>query len=298
SEDASAREWRGYARTFLAAILRRCRFSGAAHPGELWRLLTVASADELRPIVAGTPAQPFLDPDNARMFGSIRSVTGSAIAAFEYIERQRGRLFSVRQWVKARGSPGMLFIPYRAGQIAALRSMIATWMHLAIFEAMTQSPCGDQRLWFVVDELDALGAIDGLKDALARLRKFGCRCVLGFQSISQVSSTYGHGEAQTIVENCSNTLILRCSGSENGGTSSFASRLIGDREVLRRQDSRGQDRESGFAARGARRSRSTTQNHVTEPAVMASELEQLPDLCGYLKTASSAVWLKVAFTKG
>jgi len=298
SEDASAREWRGYARTFLAAILRRCRFSRTAQAGELWRLLTVASSDELRPIVAGTPAQPFLDPDNARMFGSIRSVTGSAIAAFEYIERQRGRLFSVRDWVKARGSPGMLFIPYRAGQIAALRSLIATWMHLAIFEAMSQSPRGDQRLWFVVDELDALGAIDGLKDALARLRKFGCRCVLGFQSVAQVSSTYGHGEAQTLVENCSNTLILRCSGSENGGTSLFASRLIGDREVLRRQESRGRDRESGLAARGGRRSRSTTHNHVTEPAVMASELEQLPDLCGYLKTASSPVWLKVAFAKG
>jgi hypothetical protein len=28
----------------------------------------------------------------------------------------------------------------------------------------------------------ALGPIDGLKDALARLRKFGGRCVLGFQS--------------------------------------------------------------------------------------------------------------------
>ena len=58
-------------------------------------------------------------------------------------------------------------------------------------------PEEDQRLWFVVDELDALGAIDGLKDALARLRKFGGRCVLGFQSIAQVSSTYGSGEAQT-----------------------------------------------------------------------------------------------------
>jgi type IV secretory pathway TraG/TraD family ATPase VirD4 len=189
----------------------------------------------------------------------------------------------------------MLFIPYRAGQIAALRSMIATWMHLAIFEAMSQSLHADQRLWFVVDELDALGSIDGLKDALARLRKFGCRCVLGFQSIAQVSSTYGLGEAQTLVENCGNTLILRCAGSENGGTSQFASRLIGDREVLRRQLSRGSDRESSLSSRGARRSRSSTVQHVTETAVMASELEQLPDLCGYLKCASSAVWLKVAF---
>src|SRR5437762_6067509 len=72
-------------------------------------------------------------------------------------------------------------------------------MRLAIFEAMDSGQI-DQRLWFVVDELDALGQIDGLKDALARLRKFGGRCVLGFQSIAQVSSTYGSGEAQTIVE--------------------------------------------------------------------------------------------------
>ena len=124
-------------------------------------------------------------------------------------------------------------MPYRAGQIAALRSTISAWMRLAIFEAMNREE-GDQRLWFVVDELDALGQIDGLKDALARLRKFGGRCVLGFQSIAQVSSTYGSGEAQTIVENCGNTLILRCSGSEHGGTSQFASRLIGERESAAR----------------------------------------------------------------
>src|SRR6202044_1882462 len=158
-------------------------------------------------------------------------------------------------------------------------------MHLAIFEAMSQ-PQGDQRLWFVVDELDALGAIDGLKDALARLRKFGGRCVLGFQSIAQVSSTYGAGEAQTIVENCGNTLILRCSGSENGGTSQFASKLIGDREVVRLQTTPGSDREGAFSARGVRRSKNISEQHVTEVAVMPSQIEQLPDLCGYLKPAS------------
>ena len=297
-DDAAAREWRGYARIFLAAVVRRCHLTGRHDLAELWRLLMVASVQQLRPIVEGTPAQPFLDPDNARMFGSIRSVAGSALAAFEYIQGQRATPFSVRAWIRKDDSPGVLFMPYRAGQIAALRSMIATWMRIAIFEAMSQPQDRDQRLWFVVDELDALGAIDGLKDALARLRKFGCRCVLGFQSIAQVSTTYGQGQAQTLVENCSNTLILRCAGSENGGTSQFASRLIGEREVLRRQVSRGRDRESGLSARGSRRSRSIAEQHVTESAVMPSELEQLPDLCGYFKTASSAAWLKVTFAPG
>ena len=294
SDDASGREWRGYARTFLTAVTRRCHECGEHDPGELWRLLTVAGSNELRPFVAGTPAQPFLEPENARMFGSIRSVTASAVAALEHLQAQRGRQFSVRAWV--RGGRGVLFLPYRASQIAALRSIIATWMRLAIFEAM-RAPGEDQRLWFVVDELDSLGAIDGLKDALARLRKFGGRCVLGFQSVAQVSTTYGAGEGQTIIENCANTLILRCAGSEHGGTSQFASRLIGEREVLRRQTSRGRDREGWLGGRGHRRSTQVSEQWVTESAVMASELEQLPDLTGYLKRASSNAWLRVSFRR-
>jgi type IV secretory pathway TraG/TraD family ATPase VirD4 len=293
SDDPSGREWRGYARTFVTAVTRRCQECGETDATELWRLLTVAGSHELRPIVAGTPAQPFLEPENARMFGSIRAVTASAVAALEHLALQRGQPFSVRAWV--RGGRGVLFLPYRASQIAALRSIIATWMRLAIFEAM-HGAGEDRRLWFVVDELDSLGAIDGLKDALARLRKFGGRCVLGFQSVAQVSATYGAGEAQTLVENCGTTLILRCAGSEHGGTSQFASRLIGEREVRRRQTSRGRDRE-GWWGRGQRRSTQVSEQWVTETAVMASELEQLPDLTGYLKTASSPAWLRVSFER-
>lgn len=290
TEDASGREWRSYSRTFLAAVVRRCHEVGRRNAAELWRLIAIAPSSELRPIVANTPAQPFLEPENARMFGSIRSVAGSAAAALEHVQAQRARTFSVRDWIG--NGRGALFLPYQASQIAALRTIIATWVRLAIFEAMCDEGI-DRRLWLIVDELDALGAIDGLKDALARLRKFGGRCVLGFQSIAQVSSTYGAGEAQTVVENCANTLILRCSASEHGGTSQFASRLIGEREVARRSTSRGRDG-SGFpGGRGWRRSTNVSEQRVTEAAVLASELEQLPDLSGYLKTASSSAWLRV-----
>ncbi len=305
-DDASGREWRGYARTLVTAVSRRCAETGRRDIGELWRLLAVCESEEMRRIVAGTPAQPFLDADNARMFGSIRSVAVSALAALRHIEAQRGRPFSVRDWVA--GGRGVLFIPYRATQIAALRTIISTWMRLAIFEVLgggkspdAESPgaaerCGiegtaePRRLWFIVDELDALGAIDGLNDALARLRKFGGRCVLGFQSIAQISRTYGAGEAQTIVENCGNTLILRCSASERGGTSAFASRLIGEREVVRRQISRGRDGGDPFSRRRGRRSLQISHQRVTEAAVLPSEIEQLPDLTGYLKAASSPRW--------
>jgi type IV secretory pathway TraG/TraD family ATPase VirD4 len=182
-----------------------------------------------------------------------------------------------------------LFLPYKAVEIAALRRLISAWMRLSIFEAMNCEE-GDQRLWFVVDELDALGEIDGLKDALARLRKFGGRCVLGFQSIAQVSGLYGKGSAETIVENCGNTLILRCSASERGGTSEFACKLIGQRDVIHTTLST--TRRSGEW----RKSTSKTEQLRIEPAVMASEIERLPDLAGFLKIASVPDWQVATLT--
>jgi type IV secretory pathway TraG/TraD family ATPase VirD4 len=222
-------------------------------------------------------------------------VTISAISALRYTIKQQGTPFSVRGWVRRGaavrngGRGGVLFMPYKAGEIAALGSSISAWMRIAIFEAMNQGE-GDQRLWFIVDELDALGEIDGLKDALARLRKFGGRCVLGFQSISQVSSTYGKGVADTIVENCGSSLILRCSASEQGGTSQFASRLIGQRQVVHFSQSKTWQPGHWFS------SQTTSEQRSIEPAIMASEIERLADLEGFLKLASIPDWLYVSLT--
>ena len=283
--DGQDRSWRGYARTFFTAVTRQAREGHVSDVGELYRLLVVADASELRGLLHGTPAQPFLDEHNSRMFDSIRSVTSSAVGSLEYVAQQKGGSFSVRNWVSDE-KPGVLFIPYRAGEIAALRSTISAWLRLAIFETMNQSE-QKQGLWFIIDELDALGQIDGLKDALARLRKFNGRCVLGFQSIAQVSSTYGTGDAHTIVENCGNTLILRCSASEGGGTARFASQLIGEREVLRTTMSK------SSRATDIWKSVSHNEHFVVESAVLASQVEQLPDLSGYLKYASDPAWQQV-----
>ena len=286
------RSWRGYARTLFSAVTSQARAAGVSEVKKLFELLVVSKKSELEILVAGTPAQPFFEAHNDRMLDSIRSVLSSSVDALQHVARQESPPLSVKQWV--RSGSGVLFIPYRAGQIAALRSTVSAWMRLGIFEAMSRpasesspAPMKDRRLWFVVDELDALGQIDGLKDALARLRKFDGRCVLGFQSVAQVSSTYGRGEAQTIVENCGNSLILRSSASEHGGTSQFASRLIGQREVVRISRSKSRH-PSHFLP-----SITESEHRQIEPAVMDSEIERLPDLAGFLKLASSPDWLRV-----
>jgi hypothetical protein len=286
--------WIEYSRTFFTALVQRCRVAGISDDRELLELLTNSSAQELRQLLHGTAAAPFLANGNEKMLSAVRSINSSALRALKYTTRQQGPAFSVRQWVSqgrprlAGGQGGVLFLPYNAAEIAALRSTISAWMRIAIFEAMSKGE-GDQRLWFIIDELDALGEIDGLKDALARVRKFGGRCVLGLQSISQVSGTY-KAAAHAIVENSGNTVIFRCSASEHGGTAEFASKLIGQREVLHTTRSR-------TRRPGAWRASTTTSESIRiEPAIMPSEIERLPDLHGFLKLASLPDWQRMILT--
>jgi Type IV secretion-system coupling protein DNA-binding domain len=283
------RVWNEYARTLFTEVVRQLRTSDVCDDRELARVLNRADDDELGRMLEGTAAARFFKQGNEKMLASTQAVLASAVRVFEYTAKHEARPLSVRAWVRegraglGKGRGAVLFLPYKAAEIAALRRLISAWMRLSIFEAMNGEE-GDQRLWFIVDELDALGEIDGLKDALARLRKFGGRCVLGFQSIAQVSGLYGKGTAETIVENCGNTLILRCSASERGGTSEFASKLIGQREVVHTTLSI--TRRSGEW----RSAISKSEQLRIEPAVMASEIERLPDLTGYLKIASVPDW--------
>jgi Type IV secretion-system coupling protein DNA-binding domain len=101
-------------------------------------------------------------------------------------------------------------------------------------------------------------------------------------AIGQVSALYGAGEAQTI-ENCGTTVIFRCSASEGGGTARFASKLIGEREVIRTQVSTSRGGWGLFSGQKPHKTVTTSEQHTTESAVMASEIEQLRDGVGFLQ---------------
>jgi hypothetical protein len=146
------RVWSGYARTVLSAVVQQMISVNMRNDADLVRLLVNAPLSELRKLLPQTSAAPFLEEGNEKMFGSVRSVAASAIEALKYTVQHKAEPLSVRQWVRqgaARqngGRGGVLFIPYRAGEIAALASMISAWMRLGIFEAMDReegdSICG------------------------------------------------------------------------------------------------------------------------------------------------------------
>ena len=287
-------EWKTYAQVLLSAAILALRSAGQLTPASLYRAVMLSDDEELGALVDGSPAARYFVKDNERMLASIRSVTATSLAGLSQIASGD---FSLKEY--ARGDArGWVFISYKADQIAELRGIVSAWMRLVIFALMSRAE-GDSGTWLVVDELDSLGKISGLTDALPRLRKFGGRCVLAFQSIGPLTEIYGRGFSGAVIENASNTLILRCSdsGEQRGGTAQFASQLIGQREVLRTTSSTSETQGSSLQhglriAPGTNRSKVSGTNTAptVEPAVLPAQIEGLENLRGYVHSHGLPFW--------
>ncbi|WP_256203326.1 type IV secretion system DNA-binding domain-containing protein [Sphingopyxis sp. YR583] len=280
-------QWISYAQQLLAGAMENFWTLKLGSSDDFVTMLSSAPIRELRNLCAGTPAARYFEDGGERMLASILGTLAPAVGHLRLIAERGGEPFSVRRWI--REGQGSLWIPYQANQIAALRGLASCWMNIAILETLSLEPSSERRIWFQIDELDALGRIEGLKDGLARLRKFGGCIAIGFQSYAQLRQIYGDG-AEAIVENIGNFLLLRSGLSDDGGTAKLASRLIGSREVERQDISR-----SRSWGRYTSRSMTTQPRRVVEEVVLPSEIMQLPDREGFLKRAGSPVWRRVRF---
>lgn len=278
-------QWISYAQQLLAGLMENFVRLELGPTRGLVAMLQNARIHELKELCAGTPAARYFEEGGERMLASILGTLAPAIGHLRAIDSIAGEPFSLRRWI--REGRGSLWLPYKANEIAALRGLVSCWLNIAILETLSLETSDERRIWFHIDELDALGRIEGLKDALARLRKFGGCVALGFQSFAQVKQIYGEG-AHTLVENCGNLLLLRSGASADGGTAKLASELIGSREVLREEQSRSRTR-----ARSSSSSTASQTRHAVELAALASELTVLQPGRGFLKRAGDSHWLRL-----
>jgi hypothetical protein len=95
--------------------------------------------------------------------------------------------------------------------------------------------------------------------------------LLGYQSIAQLRRIYGHEQAAVLASMPSTKLLLRV---DEPDTAAFIARQIGERETLRY--------EIGMSASAHGDRFNLQPSRRTEPVVMASEIQRLPKLEGYL----------------
>ncbi|CAJ7575987.1 conjugal transfer protein TrbL [Burkholderia pseudomallei] len=281
-------EWHHYAQTLLGETLLALHQRGEHSVKRLLHYVSAADTKELGELLAGTPAAILTAKGNDKMLNNTRGIIATYLGVWRYLP-DNGR-FSVRSWVQDEGGDGWLFVTYRDDQMGLLRGLVASILELGIVEGLSLSENQERGLWFVFDEVDSLGKVSSLRGGLTKLRKYGGRCVLGLQTVSQLRETYGRDEAQTLLANLSTKLILRAGDNE---TAEYFSKELGEQDIDRLQMTTGQGTSSGGALNPGHSSESSNTSYnmqrVRQAAILSSEILNLPDLHGFLKIPGQPV---------
>lgn len=273
-EGGEGAQWQLFAQTLLAKAMLSMHRQGDKSVKKLLYWMNSADQKELEPLLTGTPAAVLTQKGNDKMLNNTRATMVPYLSVLEYLPDDG--TFSIRDWIREDWRDNWLFVTYRDDQMGLLRNLVATALEMALVEGLSLSENQDRGLWYVMDEVDSLGKVTSLRAGLTKLRKYGGRCVLGLQTVSQLRSTYGRDEAQTLIANTSVKCILRAGDAE---TAKSMEHELGDQEIERIQvnDSFSQNDQ------GQSQSQSTSPQVVRQSAVLASEVMGLPDLHGFLK---------------
>jgi type IV secretory pathway TraG/TraD family ATPase VirD4 len=229
---------------------------------------TSAPARELAQLLVGTPTVGLFDEGADKALTSTRFVLAAHLSPQRFV---RPGDFSLRRWVGQ--ETGCLFLIWRADMQAALASLLATWGGITMNAVLTLPPDPQRRVWLVLDELAALGKVDGLEAGLTLGRKHGLAVVAGLQSTAQLDRLYGR-ESAVVLRSCFRNLAVLGFARSDPATCEELSRALSERELLRTELSR------SWGAGGIGESRALRQ--VRERLVLSTEIAGLPNLQGYL----------------
>lgn len=275
--NGSAAEWNGYAQSVLQPLLEHCWEDGRTN-ADLFQLACITPAEDLRQVLAGTPAAPLIAEGNERMFGSVRAILASYLKAYQYLQPDAGADgFSIRDYIE--NGSGWLFITYRQDQRDALRPLIQAQLDVASRATLSLPPSHDRRIFYFLDEFPLLGQIQSVESLLTNGRKHGAVPIIGIQTVAQMTDVYGREKSQILLACLGTWLTLRVSDAE---TAEYMSRYIGDEEIRRVVKSGGT---SSKSLEAASKSENWQEQITKQRAVLPSELQNLPDLAGYLNIA-------------
>lgn len=263
--------WHFYAQTLISEVMRALIARGENTTSALINALTMLPADELKEMVAGSPAVGLFDKDSAKALASTRFVVSSFLKPYQYLSPSD---FSLRAWLES-GS-GNLYITWREDMTTSLAPLMAAWVDVLCTATLSLPADSERRLWLCMDELASVGKISTLEDALTKGRKHGLCCVAGLQSTMQLDRLYGR-ESAVVLRSCFRNLCAFAVAKIDVETSDVISRALGEREVDRTTKTQGR------SSNGS--SESVSVQRVRERAVLPIELNELPDLTAYLSLA-------------
>jgi len=267
--------WQGSARTIFAEGTEKLREAPDRSYNRLLRTLLSINLDQLRKVLAGTPASVLVEGKIEKTAISIRSVLTNYVKAIRYLQgiEQNGRPpFTIREWmrgVKDGEKNGWLFITSDQRHHESLKPVISMWLAIAANSLLAMGENRERRVWFWYDELKSLHKLPGLPEIMAEARKFGGCFGLGFQSYPQLEEIYGPKAAEGMFDLLNTKFFFR---SPSAAVAKFVEEELGEtvKKAFSEQTSFGNDEVRDGVSFGKDERRVSV--------VSYTEVQKLPDL--------------------
>jgi Type IV secretion-system coupling protein DNA-binding domain len=263
-------EWAQKAQSFFTAI---CKQIGTETTNaKLLEIVTTWSTEQLATLLEGSPASSLLAEGGDRYLVSVRNNISEKLAAWEY---SKSGDFSLRDYIQS-NDRRWLWLPYHDTKKGVQAPAIAAWLDMLVLAAL-----GDKKIrtWIIIDELDSIGTISGLKEAVTRLRKSNVSIVAAIQDYSQLKETYGENTAKTLISSFTNKLFLRCNGSD---LADIVSKELGEEEIEETHTKT--SKSSGVSSSGKSSGKSVAVNIETKQRRIqtATQIQGLPTRTGFV----------------
>lgn len=157
------------------------------------------SREDLKVKLQNTDAGRYFDKDNKTTASSILSVLSTITKPLKCLkDANANNSFSLKEYFQNIDNGACLFLSSKPSSREITQALTACLVELSFNLLLDIGIKEDRRLWFVIDELAALGKLPALSTIMAEGRKYGACVLSGLQSLNQLYSNYGHYEGSTI----------------------------------------------------------------------------------------------------
>lgn len=240
---------------------------------ELFELLQ-GRIEILSSFLSGTLAARYLEEPKAAT--SVLSTVANYCQFYSALIKPQGETLSFYRWGESE-SPRWIFVTLRENDADLLKPLYSLVFELML-KGLISNEERNRKTAIVIDELGALNQLPSLDRLLSESRKYlGCP-ILGTQTEAQITKIYGQEDTRIILQGTKTKLVLNCADPQTAET---MAKIIGKQESVHVMSNRSRTNHRG----GQNRTMSENEQIKESFAVLPAELQDLPDLRGYLKIA-------------
>ncbi len=232
------------------------------------------SLDDMITYCQGTDAQTIITTGGEKMAISIRGVLVTYVRALKYLKSHSDNPFSINDWTTDNTTDSWIFITSNKSIHDTIKPLITSWLNIATASILSLEPDQDRRIWLIIDELPTLNKLPAIQTTPAESRKYGGCFILGFQNYPQLLDIYGKNGTDALCGSCSTAVIFRCNESS---FSEWGSKQLSRAEMIETSES------ISYGVNEIRDGVNLGKQRKERAIVLPAELQNLPDLEGYIK---------------